>query len=76
MALTEFEQLFKNALLTITDDIDDIYAEYLFARTDEVRQQIIDGINDGSITSMDDVDEITVKMSPVYEYLKSQGEFD
>ena len=52
--------------MTITDDIDEIYAEYLFARTDEVRQQIIDGINDGSITSIDDVDDITDKMSPVY----------
>lgn len=67
MALTEFEQKFKKALLSITDDIDEIYAEYLFARTDEVRQQIIDGINNGSITSIDDVDEITDKMSPVYK---------
>ena len=29
MALTEFEQLFKNTLLTLTDDIDEIYAQYL-----------------------------------------------
>lgn len=57
---------FETALLKITDDIDDIYAEYLFARTDEVRQEIIDGIENGTITSMDDVDEITDKMSPVY----------
>ena len=66
MALTEFEQLFKNTMLKITDDIDEIYAEYLFARTDNIRQQIIDGINNGSITSIDDVDDITDKMSPVY----------
>ena len=66
MALTEFEQLFKNSMLKITDDIDDIYAEYLFARTDKVRQEIIDGINDGSITTIDEVDEITDKMSPIY----------
>ena len=45
---------------------DEIYAEYLFARTDEVRQEIIDGINNGTITSIDDVDDITDKMSPVY----------
>ena len=66
MALTEFEQLFKKMMLKITDDIDEIYAEYLFARTDEVRQEIIDGINNGTITSIDDVDDITDRMSPVY----------
>jgi len=69
VALTEFEQKFKNAMLNITDDINDIYAEYLFARKDEVRQEIIDGINNGTITTMDDVNEITDKMSPVYKYL-------
>ncbi len=66
MPLTEFQQEFKNTLLTITDDIDEIYAEYQFARTDEVRQEIIDGIKNGSITSIDDVDDITDKMSPAY----------
>lgn len=66
MPLTEFQQEFKNTLLTITDDIDEIYAEYKFARTDEVRQEIIDGIKNGSITSIDDVDDITDKMSPAY----------
>ena len=57
---------FEDALLTITDDKDEIKAEYIFARTDEVRQEIIDGIKNGSITSIDDVDDITDKMSPAY----------
>ena len=57
---------FEDAMKKITDDDDEIKAEYLFARTKEVRQQIIDGINDGSISSIDDVDDITDKMSPVY----------
>ena len=64
--LTQFEQLFKDTLLTLTDDIDEIYAEYLFAKTDSVRQKIIDGIKNGSIKNMDDVGEITIKMSPIY----------
>ena len=66
MALTVFQQKFKNALLNITDNIDDIYAEYLFARVDEVRQEIIDGINNGTIQTIDDVDEITMQMTPMY----------
>ena len=65
MPLTEFQQTFKNTLLRITDDIDEIYTEYQFARTDEVRQEIIDGINNGAIKTIDDVDEITDKMSPI-----------
>lgn len=65
--LTEFEQLFKNTLLTITDDIDEIYAEYLFARTDKVRQEIINGIKAGVIKNMDDVGEITCKMTPAFQ---------
>lgn len=56
---------FEDALLNITDDKDEIKAEYIFARTDEIRQKIISGIKDGSITSVDDVDEITDTMSPL-----------
>lgn len=67
MALTEFQQLFKDTLLTITDDIDEVYAEYQFARTDKTRREIIDGIKNGSIKTIDDVDEITDKMSPAYK---------
>ncbi len=67
MALTELQQLFKDTLLTITDDIDEIYAEYQFARTDKTRREIIDGIKNGSIKTIDDVDEITDKMSPAYK---------
>lgn len=57
---------FEDAMKKIIDDDEEIKAEYLFARTDEVRQEIIDGINNGTITSIDDVDDITDKMSPVY----------
>lgn len=56
---------FEDALLNITNDKDEIKAEYIFARTDEIRQKIISGIKDGSITSIDDVDEITDTMSPL-----------
>ena len=76
MALTEFQQEFRTALLKITDNIDFIYAHYLASRKDEVRQEIIDGINNGSITTKNDVRAITVKMSPSYERLNRQGFFD
>lgn len=66
MALTEFQQLFKETLLLITDDIEEIYAQYLCARTDKMRQQIIDGVKDGSIKTMDDVADITYQLSPAY----------
>lgn len=58
---------FEDALLNITDDKDEIKAEYLFARTDEVRQKIINGIAEGTIKTIDDIDEITDKMSPAYK---------
>lgn len=58
---------FEDALLDITNDKDEIKAEYLFARTDEVRQEIIDGIKNGSIKTMDDVGDITIKMSATYK---------
>ena len=73
MALNEFQKLFKETLLKITDDVDDIYAEYLAARKDEVRQEIIDKINSGEITLMEDVMKITEKMSPVYQYKENKA---
>lgn len=72
MALTEFQKEFRNTLLKISDDTDFSYAHYLSARTDEVRQEIIDGINDGTIKTEDDVAEITKKMSPVYHLIKDK----
>lgn len=67
MALTEFEQLFKNTLLTLTDDIDEIYAQYLCARTDTVRRQIIDAIKNGKLKNIDDVADVTYKLSPAFQ---------
>jgi hypothetical protein len=67
MALTKFEQLFKNTLLKITDNIDEIYAQYLCARTDNIRQKIIDLVRNGKIKNMDEVAEITFKLSPAYQ---------
>lgn len=69
MALTEFQQEFKTALLNITDNIDFIYAHYLAARKDEVRQEIIDGINNGIIKTKNDVRVITIKQAPTYDYM-------
>ena len=67
MTLTSFEELFRKTLLTITDSIDDIHAEYLFARTDEVRQEIIDGVNSGKLKTMDDVADLTFEYCPAHK---------
>lgn len=67
MTLTSFEQLFRNTLLTITDNIEDIYAEYLFARTDKVRQEIIDGVISGKLKTMDDVSDLTFEYCPAHK---------
>ena len=69
MALTDFQIKFRMALLKITDDIQYIYGLYLQARTDEVRQQIIDGINNGTIKTEDDVFAITIKQAKGYQLL-------
>lgn len=69
MPLTEFQQEFKTSLLNITDNIDFIYAHYLAARKDEVRQKIIDGINNGTITSKNDIRAITIQQAPTYNYM-------
>lgn len=58
---------FEDVLLKITDDLLVIKALYLQARKDEVRQEVIDGINAGILKSSDDVAQITKKQSPVYK---------
>lgn len=67
MALTEFQQEFRTTLLKISDDIKFIYANYLMADKDEIRQEIIDGINNGTITTESDVSKITIKQSRGYK---------
>lgn len=67
MALTEFQKEFRTALLKITDNIEFIYANFLMADKDEIRQEIIDGINNGTITTKDDVRKITIKQSRGYK---------
>lgn len=57
---------FETSVMNITDDFDFIKAHYLAARTDVIRQQIIDGIKDGLIKTKDDIREITKKLSPAY----------
>ena len=64
---SEFILNFKQSLMKITDDLFFIKAHYLAARTDETRQKIIDGINDGTINTQNDIRNITMKMSPVYK---------
>lgn len=65
----EFILKFKEAMLKITNDKQFIKSEYLFARTDEVRQEIIDGINEGILKNEEDISLWTLKMSPVYHLL-------
>lgn len=67
MALTEFQKEFRTALLKITDDIKFIYANYLLADNDIVRQEIIDGIYNNKIITKDDVRRITIKQSKGYK---------
>jgi len=62
MALTNFEKTYKTALLKLTDDIDEIYSTYVCLQTDEARKKVIDGINDGSISAIDDVDNVIVNL--------------
>lgn len=73
MALTDFQIQFRNTLLKITDDIPYIYGFYLQARTDDIRQQIIDGINNGKIKTEEDVFKITIKQAKGYKLLAEQG---
>lgn len=59
---------FRKVASKVFNEFNDIKASYLFARTDEVRKQIIDGINDGSIKDAEAVKEITIQQSPVWKY--------
>ena len=63
-------QDYEKAVHSITDDFYFFKASYLQARKDEVRQEIIDGINNGTITTKNDVRAITIKQAPTYEYMK------
>ncbi len=67
MPMTDFQILFRDTLYKITDDIREINAEYLFARTDEVRQKIIDGVNSGKLKTMDDVADLTFEYCPAHK---------
>ena len=60
---------YKKSIHTITDDILFMKASYLQARKDEVRQEIINGINSGAIKTKNDIRAITIKQSPIYNYL-------
>lgn len=73
MALTEFQQEFKDTLLKITDDKQSIYAEYLAANNDKHRQIIIDKINSGEYTHINDVSNYTKKLSPIWQMYNKEG---
>ena len=60
---------YKNAIHKITDNLEFLKASYLQARKDEVRQEIIDGINNGTIKTKNDVRAITIKQAPTYNYM-------
>ena len=60
---------YKEAIHKITDDLEFLKASYLQARKDDVRQEIIDGINNGTIQTIDDIQEITIKQAPTYQYM-------
>lgn len=60
---------YKKSVHTITDDILFMKASYLQARKDDVRQEIIDGINNGILKTKNDVRAITIKQAPTYQYM-------
>ena len=60
---------YEEAIHTLTDDFSFFKASYLQARKDDVRQGIIDGINNGTIKTKDDVRAITIKQAPTYNYM-------
>jgi len=66
---------FKKALNKITSEKDFIKTHYLTARNNEVRQQIIDGINNGFIKNKDDIRKITIKMSPIYHLIVKNPDY-
>ena len=63
---------YNKAIHKITEDLTFLKATYLQARTDNIRQKIIDGINNGTIKTESDVLNITITMAPGYEYIKEQ----
>lgn len=60
---------YKEAIHKITDNLEFLKASYLQARKDEVRQKIIDGINNGTIKTKNDIRAITIKQAPTYQYM-------
>lgn len=60
---------YKKSVHTITEDILFMKASYLQARKDDVRQEIIDGINNGTLKTKNDVRAITIKQAPTYNYM-------
>lgn len=60
---------YEKAIYTLTDDFLFFKASYLQARKDDVRQEIIDGINNGAIKTKNDVRAITIKQAPTYNYM-------
>lgn len=70
----EILKQYEEAIHRITDDFSFFKASYLQARKDEVRQEIIDGINNGTIKSKNDVRTITIKQAKGYQYLVENDE--
>ena len=58
---------FYDRVAQINDNYEFIKAHYLFARKDNVREEIINGIVNGTITKENDIRKITIKQSPVYK---------
>lgn len=65
---------YEKAIHSLTEDFNFFKASYLQARKDEVRQEIIDGINNGTITSKNDVRAITIKQAKGYQWLVDNDE--
>lgn len=58
---------FYECVSTIADSEEFIKAYYLQARHDEVRNEIINGIKNGTIIKKNDIRKITIKQSPGYK---------
>jgi uncharacterized radical SAM superfamily protein len=58
---------FYELVSQINDSEEFIKANYLFARHDNVREEIIKGIKDGDIQKEKDIIKITIKQSPTYK---------
>ena len=64
---TNIREQFYTLVSKIDDSTDFIKAHYLFARHDKVRNEIIEGIRNGTIIKKNDIRKITIKQSPVYK---------